>query len=418
MPKNLKKEKDMKNEIELLAPAGNMEKLKTALYFGADAVYMGGQNFSLRSYSQNFTDSEIFEAVKLLHSAGKKLYVTVNIFARDKDFEKMKEYLGLLSEAGVDAVIVSDLGVMDMVLSDYPKLDVHISTQANTTNARTIDFYARQGVKRVILARELTLDEIKAIKDNLKTDIEIEAFVHGAMCISYSGRCLLSNYFTGRDSNRGECVQSCRWDYFITERTRPNKPLEISEDEKGTYILNSKDLNMLMYLDKLRDAGISSFKIEGRMKTSYYVATVINAYRRALDILKRNSQYVLPQYLIEEPLKTSHREFSTGFYFGQPEQSYQSSRTVQTYDFVAIVKGYKDNKILVEQRNRFCVGEELEILSPSDMFLKKIKIEKMWDEKGQEIQKADKVQKDVYIFSDLHLNPGDILRKKLDNSSL
>ena len=407
--------KVMKNKIELLAPAGNMEKLKTALYFGADAVYMGGHNFSLRSFSQNFSEDEIFEAVKYTHTAGKKLYITVNIFARDKDFDQMKEYLSLLNDAGVDAVIVSDLGVMDMVLTHFPKLDVHISTQANTTNSRTIDFYAKQGAKRVILARELTLDEIKEIKDNLKTNIEIEAFVHGAMCISYSGRCLLSNYFTGRDSNRGECVQSCRWEYQITEKSRHNQPLDISEDEKGTYILNSKDLNMLEYLDKLASAGISSFKIEGRMKTAYYVATVTNAYKRAMDILNSGKKYNLPQYIIEEPSKTSHREFSTGFYFNQPQQCYNSSRTVQNYDFVAIVKGCTDGKILVEQRNKFCVGDELEILSPSDMFLKTIKIEKMRNEYGEEIKAADKVQKDIYISTDLKLNTGDILRKKSNN---
>lgn len=409
--------KVMKNKIELLAPAGNMEKLKTALYFGADAVYMGGHNFSLRSFSQNFSDDEIFEAVKYTHNADKKIYITVNIFARDKDFDQMKEYLSVLSNAEVDAVIVSDLGVMDMVLKDFPKLDVHISTQANTTNARTIDFYARQGAKRVILARELTLDEIKAIKDNLKTDIEIEAFVHGAMCISYSGRCLLSNYFTGRDSNRGECVQSCRWEYQITEKSRNTQPLDIFEDEKGTYILNSKDLNMLEYLDKLADAGISSFKIEGRMKTAYYVATITNAYKRAMNILKDSNQYNLQQHIIEEPSKTSHREFSTGFYFNQPQQCYSSSRTVQNYDFVGIVKGYIENKIIVEQRNRFCVGDELEVLSPSNMFLKKIKIEKMWNEQGEEIIIADKVQKDVYILTELKLKSGDILRKKSDSNN-
>ncbi len=402
----------MNNKIELLAPAGNMEKLKTAIYFGADAVYMGGQSFSLRSFSQNFSEDEIFEAAKYAHDFGKKLYVTVNIFARDKDFGEMKEYLSRLENAEVDAVIVSDLGVMDLVLNDFPKLDVHVSTQANTTNARTIDFYARLGAKRVILARELSLDEIKAIKNNLKTDIELEAFVHGAMCISYSGRCLLSNFFTGRDSNRGECVQSCRWEYQITEKSRPNRPLDAFEDKYGTYFLNSKDLNMLEHLDKLMQAGISSFKIEGRMKTSYYVAIITNAYKRALNILKAEKQFVLPDYIIDEPLKTSHREFSTGFYFGQPEQSYISSRTVQNYDFVAIVKEIAEKKIIVEQRNKFEVGDELEILSPSDMFLKKIKIEKMWDDRGKEITVADKVQKDVHIMTELKLNKGDILRKK------
>lgn len=400
-------------KIELLAPAGNMEKLKTALHFGADAVYMGGQNFSLRQYSKNFSNDQIFEAVQYTHSLGKKLYVTINIFARDQDFVELVDYLKILEEAQVDAVIVSDLGVMDTVLNNT-KLDVHISTQANTTNARAIDFYANLGVKRVILARELTLQEIKAIKDNLKKDIEIEAFVHGAMCISYSGRCLLSNFFTNRDSNRGECVQSCRWDYILYQNTKPDKPLIINEDSKGTYILNSKDLNMLEHLEQLAQAGISSFKIEGRMKTSYYVATIVNAYRRAIDCLKNNQP--IPEYILQEPYKTSHREFTTGFYFNDPQECYTSSRTIQSYDFVAIVKDYDNGKALVEQRNRFEQGDELEILSPSDTFLKTIKVDLMQDLRGNEIKVADKVQQELYIYTDTKLNQGDILRKKQNNS--
>ncbi|HEY8423467.1 MAG TPA: U32 family peptidase [Clostridia bacterium] len=399
--------------VELLAPAGNMEKLKTALYFGADAVYMGGRNFSLRQYSQNFSLEEIFKAAKLTHDLGKKLYITVNVFARDKDFGELSEYLKVLEEAQVDAVIVSDLGVMDYVLNNT-KLDVHVSTQANTTNARAIDFYARLGVKRVILARELTLDEIKTIKQNLKSDIEIEAFVHGAMCISYSGRCLLSNYFTGRDSNRGECVQACRWDYILFQDTKPDKPLIINQDEKGTYILNSKDLNMLGYLDQLIDAGISSFKIEGRMKTAYYVATIVNAYKRALDCLYNNQP--VPEYILQEPYKTSHREFTTGFYFNKPEEYYETSRSVQSYDFVALVKGYDDGRALIEQRNRFEIGDRLEILSPADSFLKTITIDKMVDLDGNPVKVADKVQQELYIYTDIKLNSGDILRKQQKNS--
>ncbi|HEY8418984.1 MAG TPA: U32 family peptidase [Clostridia bacterium] len=400
-------------KIELLAPAGNMEKLKTALYFGADAVYMGGHNFSLRQYSQNFSTKEIYEAAQYAHNLGKKVYVTINIFARDYDFGELREYLKVLEDAKIDAVIVSDLGVMDMVLNNT-KLDVHVSTQANTTNSRAIDFYAKLGVKRVILARELSLKEIQEIKRNLKSGIEIEAFVHGAMCISYSGRCLLSNFFTGRDSNRGECVQACRWDYNLTQSTKPGKDLIINEDEKGTYILNSKDLNMLNYLDQLAQAGIDAFKIEGRMKTAYYVATVVNAYRRALDCLY-NGQAV-PEIILNEPYKTSHREFTTGFYFNNPEQSYSSSRPIQTYDFTAIVKDYNNGRALVEQRNRFEAGDELEILSPSDAFLKTIKINEMYDKDGNLVKVADKVQQELYINTDIELRSGDILRKKQKNS--
>ena len=404
--------KDAK-KVELLAPAGNMEKLKTALYFGADAVYMGGHNFSLRQYSQNFSHEEIFEAAQYTHNLGKKLYVAVNIFARDHDFAQLEEYLKILQEAKVDAVIVSDLGVLDLVLKNT-RLDVHISTQANTTNARAIDFYANLGVKRVILARELTLKEIQNIKKNLTKDIELEAFVHGAMCISYSGRCLLSNFFTGRDSNRGECAQSCRWDYILYQKTKPDKELIINQDAKGTYILNSKDLNMLNHLDKLVQAGISSFKIEGRMKTAYYVATIVNAYRRALDCLTNNQK--INEDILQEPYKTSHREFTTGFYFGNPEECYSSSRTIQSYDFAAIVKDYDNGKALVEQRNRFEIGDELEILSPGDTFLKTIKVQKMQDSDGQPIMVADRVQQEVIIYTDLKLNTGDILRKKQKNS--
>jgi putative protease len=404
--------KDIK-KIELLAPAGNMEKLKTALYFGADAAYMGGHNFSLRQYSQNFSYDEIFEAARYTHNLGKKLYVTVNIFARDNDFAQLEEYLNILQEAKIDAVIVSDLGVLDIVLKNT-SLDVHISTQANTTNARAIDFYANLGAKRVILARELTLKEIQNINKNLTKDIELEAFVHGAMCVSYSGRCLLSNFFTGRDSNRGECVQSCRWDYLLYQKTKPDKPLVINQDAKGTYILNSKDLNMLNHLDKLIQAGISSFKIEGRMKTAYYVATIVNAYRRALDYLANNLK--IPEYILQEPYKTSHREFTTGFYFDKPEECYSSSRTIQTYDFVAIVKGYDNGKALVEQRNRFEIGDELEILSPGDTFLKTIKVQKMQNINGKPIMVADQVQQELYIHTDFKLSSGDILRKKQKNS--
>jgi putative protease len=400
-------------KIELLAPAGNMEKLKTALYFGADAVYMGGRNFSLRQYSQNFSNDEIFEAARYAHGLGKKIYVTVNIFARDYDFGELSEYLKLLEAAKIDAVIVSDLGVIDTVLNNT-KLDVHISTQANTTNSRAVDFYAKLGAKRVILARELTLKEIQEIKQNLKSDIEIEAFVHGAMCISYSGRCLLSNFFTGRDSNRGECVQACRWDYVLSQSAKPGKELIINEDDKGTYILNSKDLNMLNYLDQLAQVGIDAFKIEGRMKTSYYVATIVNAYRRALDCLYNGKS--IPEYILQEPNKTSHRDFTTGFYFNNPGQSYSSSRTIQTYDFAAIVKDYNNKKALIEQRNRFETGDKLEILSPTGAFLKTIKINEMFDKNGNLVKTADKVQQELFINTDIELHSGDILRKKQNNS--
>lgn len=402
----------MKN-LELLSPAGNPEKLNTAFYFGADAAYIGGKNFSLRSLGDNFDYNQIKEAVAKAHSVGKKIYVTVNIFAKSSDFAPIKEYLAELERIGVDAVIASDLGIIDLVLSDYSKLDVHVSTQANTTNAYSAKFYKRLGVKRIVLARELSIDEIAEVNQQTGGEIELEAFVHGAMCIAYSGRCLLSNYFTGRQSNRGECVQACRWEYYLVEKNRKTDALEIVEDEKGTHILNSKDLNMIEHLDKLANAGVSSFKIEGRMKTPYYVATVTNAYRRALDILKSGGGYNLPQELIYELKKTSHRDFTTGFYFNSPEQCYETSRSITEYDFIAIVKDTGNGYSLIEQRNRFEKGDELEVLSPNDTFLKRIVVSKMTDESGREITVADKVQQKLRLYSDIPLKSGDILRKKI-----
>ena len=390
--------------MELLAPAGNFEKLKSAVHFGCDAVYFAGKNFGLRAFAGNFSDDEIFEALDYLHKYSKKGYVTLNIVAKDSDFEKLDEYLSLLERAKVDGVIVSDVGLIDYICKNYPSINVHVSTQANVNNSFSTKFFADLGVKRIVLARELKLEEVKNIHKN-NPNIELECFVHGAMCISYSGRCLLSNYLTGRDSNRGECVQACRWKYYIREENREDE-LPIEEDERGTYILNSKDLCLIDYLDKLEECGISSLKIEGRMKSDYYVASVVNAYRRALD--KRADIDVLHSELE----KTSHRRYTSGFMFGDENKEYlASSMPIQTAVFVAkVVEDEKNGFVKVEMRNRFKVGDTLEVLSPDENFLKTIKIEKIISEKGEEIDDAKRVQEIVTINSPYNLKEGDILR--------
>jgi putative protease len=391
--------------MELLAPAGNFEKLVTAVYYGADAVYFSGKKFGLRAFAGNFDDEEIVKAMKFLHENGKKGYVTLNIVANDGDFENIDSYLKLLEEAKVDGVIVSDLGLVSYITGKFPKLNVHVSTQANVNNSHSAQVFVKMGATRIVLARELNIDQIKKMHETLGDKIELEAFVHGAMCISYSGRCLLSNYLTGRESNRGACVQACRWKYFIREESRDDE-MEIQEDERGTYILNSKDMCLIEHLDKLKDAGICSLKIEGRMKSDYYVASVVNAYRRALDGYKNMDA------LLNELEKTSHRRYTTGFYFGAKDKEYlEDSMPVQTYVFIAkVVEDAKAGMVKVEMRNRFKLGDSLEILSPNDNFLKSIKVEKIFDSKGEEIDDAKKVQEILTINCPYNLKNGDILR--------
>ena len=392
--------------MELLAPAGNFDKLVTAVHFGADAVYFAGKQFGLRAFAGNFSDEEIVKAIEFLHAHGKKGYVTLNIVAKDSDFENINPYLQLLVEAKVDGVIVSDVGVIYYLRKNFPTLNVHVSTQANVNNSFSAKFFADMGVTRIVLAREMSIDEIALLRKNLPKNVEIEAFVHGAMCISYSGRCLLSNYLTGRDSNRGACVQACRWQYTIREVGRKDE-LPIEEDERGTYILNSKDLCMIEHLKELEKAGVVSLKIEGRMKSDYYVASVVNAYRRALD--NKNEMSLLQ----EELEKTSHRRYTTGFYFGSEDKEYlEDSMPVQTAEFVAkVVEDSHNGTVKVEMRNRFKKGDVLEILSPNDAFLKKIKIEKIVDGKGNEIDDCKRVQDIVTINCPYDLKTRDRLRR-------
>jgi len=404
--------------IELLAPAGDLNKLKTAFHFGADAVYVGGSAFSLRANAKNFGEDELKEAVEYTHSLGKKIYVAVNIFAFNDDFEELEKYFVFLQSIKVDAVIISDPGVIYICKKVAPSLDIHLSTQANTTNKYSAIFWADNGVKRIVLARETKMEDIKGIRELLPSDVEIEAFVHGAMCISYSGRCLLSNALTGRSSNRGDCVQACRWEFEFYEKNRKGSPLTITEDEKGTYILNSKDLNMIEHIGELIESGVYSFKVEGRMKSPYYVASVINAYRKAIDLYYKNpTNYKPTQDLIDELFKNSHRDYTTGFYFGEHDSvCLETSQPKCDYAFMAEVKGYDDENglLCVEMRNRFKIGDELEVLSNQDKYWNKIlKIDEMYDEKGNPINDAKLVQQKIYIKTDMHLTERDILRKRV-----
>ncbi len=405
------------NKIELLSPAGDMNKLKTAFYFGADAVYIGGKHFSLRALAGNFTDEEILEAVEFAHNLGKKVYVTVNIFGRNDDIEQAEKYFKFLEQAKVDGAIVSDTGLIYLARTVAPNLPINLSTQANTLNYKTVEFWHKQGLKRVILARELALDEISEIKKRVP-EMEIETFIHGAMCISYSGRCLLSDYRTGRSSNRGECVQACRWQYEIREKDSECGFMEMQEDERGTYIMNSKDLNLLDYIADLDKAGVCSFKIEGRMKSEYYLATVVNAYRRAIDAYYELGDKYKENSLYQEELKkTAHREFTTAYITGFNDRTvnYDDSQSKGTFKFMAnVLSGNIDSEYaLIEQRNRFKVGDELEVLSPTKSFNKIIKIEKMENEKGEMIEDAKLVQQKIRLYTDIKLNQGDILRKSV-----
>lgn len=399
--------------VELLAPAGNIEKLKTAFYYGADACYFAGKKYGLRAFSENFEEDELASYIEYAHSLGKKAYITVNIIAHNEDFNGLKEYLEYLEKIGADAVIVADIGVAYFV-KQHTKLPLHISTQANIVNKYSAKFMEEFGADRLILARELSLEEIAEIRKSLSPKVELETFVHGAMCISYSGRCLLSNYFTGRDSNRGACVQACRWQYAIAEVNREGQYFPIEEDEKGTYILNSRDLCMIKHIPEIVEAGVSSIKIEGRMKSAYYVATVVNAYRRAIDMINRGEKEISKE-LVDELSKASHREYTTGFYHDNDDrENIATSMPVQTSEFMAVVlQESKEGKVLVEQRNKFVVGDVLEILSPNENFNKNWVVEKMWNENGESITEAKNVKERVLIACPYQLSPMDILRKNI-----
>ncbi len=405
-------------KTELLSPAGTPEKLCVASHFGADAVYFSGKKFGLRAYAGNFDRIEIEKALAFLHKEGKKGYVTVNCFAYDEDFPELKDYLAFLKSVGADAVIVSDPGVLSVCRKEFPSLEVHISTQANTLNSYTASFYADLGVKRIVLARELSIDRIKKIRDALPVSVEIECFAHGAMCISYSGRCLLSNYLNGRDNYKGECVQACRWEYVIHEKGRSEKELSLEEDERGAYILNSHDLKTITFLDELAKAGVYSFKLEGRMKSAYYVASCTDAYRRALDSLMQNpDSYRCKKEWDEELYLCSNRGFTEGFMRGGKGGTdtigYDNSQSKGGADFIAKVLGYDFEKkcVIIEQRNRFAVGETLELMSPGKD-PRVIKVTEMFDEEGQKAEDACLVQQKLFVKSETPASEWDILRRR------
>ena len=410
-------DKENRPKIELLAPAGDMEKLKTAVSFGADAVYFGGEMFSLRAGAGNFTVEEIREAMDWLHANNAKGYMTINIYPHNGDISLLRDYIGRIKDIPVDAFLVSDPGVMGLIREQIPEAEIHLSTQANATNYLTAKFWASQGVKRIVCAREMSLEEIRIMRQELPEDIEIEAFVHGAMCISYSGRCLLSNFMAGRDANRGACTHPCRWKYALVEEQRPGEYYPIEEDEHGSYILNSRDLCMIDHIPELAEAGVYSLKIEGRMKSMYYVATVVTAYRAAIDeYLADPENYVFNETHFDELCKASHREFTHGFYFNKPtdkDQNYLTSAYTRDYSFVGLVRETdKDSGLTtVEQRNKFSVGETVEVFGPYTPYYEEV-ITEMYDEEGNAIESAPHPQQILRIRFKKIPEEGFILRKK------
>lgn len=400
------------NKPEILAPAGNLEKLKFAINYGADAVYLGGSKLNLRAFADNFTTEQLKEGIEFAHSRGKRVYVTLNVFPHNEDLDGLEEYLKELYEMGVDAIIVSDPGIIMTSKQIVPDLEIHLSTQANSVNWRTALFWHKLGVKRIVLARELSLKEIKEMKKHLPETCEIEAFVHGSMCMSYSGRCLLSNYLTGRDSNRGQCAQPCRYKYYLMEEKRPGEYYNILEDDKGTYIMNSKDLCMIEHIPELVESGINSFKIEGRMKSVYYVSSVVKSYREALDsYMEKGEDYKFEQKWMDNLLKPSHRVYYTGFYFNEPDKQYhESSAYVRNFDIVGVVKEYdsETNIATVEQRNKVYCGDKVEVLRPcKDNAV--VELNEMKNKKGEPIESAPSAQMIFTVKTDKELEKDDIL---------
>ena len=405
------------DKIELLAPAGDLEKLKTAVDYGADAVYFGGELFSLRAGAGNLTIQQMEEGIAYAHARNVRCYLTLNIFAHNEDILPLEDYLIKIKALDIDAFIVSDPGIMLMIREVMPQAEIHLSTQANMTNYKTARFWQQQGVKRIVLARELTFEEIRLLRQKLPEEMELEAFVQGAMCISYSGRCLLSNFMIERDANRGQCAHPCRWKYALVEEQRPGEYYPVEEDERGTYILNSRDLCMIDHIPELVSAGIASAKIEGRMKSSFYVATVVGAYRRAIDAYYADPErYAFREEWMRELKKVSHREFTTGFYFNQPtnkDQNYQTSAYTREYQFIGVVRSYDpDTKMaVVEQRNKMTVGEEIEVFGPyTDYFSQKLEV--LLDEEGNPIESAPHPQQILQIKMERPVSENFMLRKR------
>ena len=404
--------------IELLAPAGSLTKLKYAIEYGADAVYIGGEEFSLRVAAQNFTLAEIKEGIEYAHQRDKKVYITANIIPHNEDLKEFPEFVKEVVSLGADAIIVSDLGMFSIVREVAPNLDVHISTQANNTNYASAKMWYSLGAKRVILARDLSFKEIEEIRENINPDQELECFVHGAMCVSYSGRCLLSNYLTHRDANKGACSHPCRWKYYLMEEKRPGEYMPVFENDRGTFLYNSKDLCMVEYIPELIKAGINSFKIEGRVKNELYVATVVGAYRRAIDAYLNNPEnFKVDSTILEDLEKVSHREYTTGFYFNKPDENnqlYTSNTYIQDYTIVGVVKDYdiKTGIATIEQRNRFFKGDEIEVIRPFDSSFA-FKADYMTDGDDNEIDVAPHPQMTVKLKPGMEVGEFAILRKRV-----
>ena len=403
---------------ELLIPASSLEVLKTAVMFGADAVYIGGEAFGLRAKAKNFSMEDMKEGVQFAHEHGARVHVTVNILAHNDDLEGAAEYLKELKEIGPDALIIADPAIFMLAKEICPEIERHVSTQANNTNYGTFNFWWNLGAKRVVTARELSLKEIREIRAHIPAEMEIETFIHGAMCISYSGRCLLSNFFTGRDANQGACTHPCRWKYSVVEETRPGEYMPVYENERGTYIFNSKDLCMIEHIPEMIDAGIDSFKIEGRMKTALYVATVARTYRKAIDdYLEDPKKYEanMPWYR-DQISNCTYRQFTTGFYFGKPgdeSQIYDSNTYIKEYTYLGIIGGIKDGMYRIEQRNKFSVGETVEIMKPDGQNVE-VTVEKIIDEDGQEQESAPHPKQVLYVALSGEASVYDILRRQED----
>ena len=410
-------------KTELLIPASSLEVLKVAVMYGADAVYIGGEAFGLRAKAKNFTIEEMAEGVKFAHEHGVKVYVTSNILAHNTDLEAAEKYFRELDEkVHPDALIISDPGLFSIAKEVVPNIDIHISTQANNTNYGTYNFWRKMGATRVVTARELSLREIKEIRNNIPEDFEIETFIHGAMCISYSGRCLLSSFLAGRDANRGACTHPCRWKYYVMEESRPGQYMPVYENERGTYIFNSKDLCMIEHIPELIEAGIDSYKIEGRMKTALYVATVARTYRMAIDDYNKDPELYkerIPFYK-SEIAKCTYRQYTTGFFFGKPDENtqiYDSNTYNKEYTYLGIVQVTEDGKYEIEQRNKFLVGEEIEVMKPDGRNISVI-VKGITDEKGVAMESAPHPKQKLYIDLGVELENFDILRRKEEDTEV
>lgn len=409
----------MNNQLipEVLAPAGDEERLEYALQYGADAVYLSGEAFGMRMACANFDRDALARAVEKTRAVGKKIYVTCNILPRNKDIDALPEYFSYLNKIGVDALIISDIGTMELAKQYAPNCALHVSTQFGVVNHATATALYHMGATRVVLARELSMDEIRTIRANTPPDLELEAFVHGAICMSFSGRCVISNYLTNRDANHGECSQPCRWKYTVVEETRPDLPMTLEQDETGSYLFNSNDMNMIAHVAELAQAGVASFKIEGRAKSFYYTAVTANAYRKAVDGYVASgfdADYVPEEWVLEEMNRISHRPYGTGFYYGMPAQHLKQGGYIRAYEVAAVVEGWEDGYLVTTQRNRFFPGNELEVLDPDNVPFTFVP-EELLDEDKQPIASANHAMMRVYIPFDKPLKKGTLLRFNKQN---